>query len=139
MPIKVRSRERFFTSPGPGSIVSGVSFYTRARGVEKMRVKHLLTKSDLIDATERSFSADNGQSWSDPERVPTAWDTTEGKVRRFLFSGFVDPENDRLLTIVLEGVLPTDNPSEGSCAYFLRRHPHRQKRHHDRRSVLPDD
>ncbi|MCC6424134.1 MAG: exo-alpha-sialidase [Phycisphaerales bacterium] len=34
--------------------------------------------------------------------------------------GFVDPERDRLLSIVLEGLLPNDNPDDGMKNYFLR-------------------
>jgi hypothetical protein len=118
--MKVLDKEVFFQSPGLGTVLYGTSYYTRARGADKVRMKMIETRSDLVDAAERSFSADNGRTWSPPERVSTSWDTPDGKIRRFLFPGFVDPERDLLLTMVLEGKLATDDPSEGMFTYYLR-------------------
>lgn len=117
--MKVVSKEVFIKSPGPGTLVWGDSFYTRAKSGEKMRARSFMTRSDTLDSRDVSFSSDNGRTWSDRQATPVATKTPSGTYRKYPAQSFVDPEKDRLVTIVLEGLLPNDAPLEGMKAYHL--------------------
>ncbi|HUT74320.1 MAG TPA: sialidase family protein [Armatimonadota bacterium] len=117
--MRLKSKQVFIPSPGPGALVYGNSFYTRRDGVEKMAVRMVETRSDLMDAVEIAFSRDNGRTWSAWEARDCVAQTPQGLHRRVPAPGFVDPETDRLITIVLEGTLPTDDPLEGMTTYYL--------------------
>ncbi len=117
--VEVKSKEVFLESPGRGTLVWGNSFYTRRDGVEKMRTRMLETRSDTIDSYEYSYSPDNGRTWDEWRSESVATETPDGMHRRIPAPGFVDPQTDRLITIVLEGVLPSDDPLEGRSNYYL--------------------
>jgi hypothetical protein len=116
----LKKRQLFFPATRQGVLVYGNSFYTQAQGLEKVCFRSTETRSDLIDTVERSFSSDNGQTWSTFEPLPCIQKTFQGTLRQFRFPSFVDPVNGRLLTMVLEGVLPGDEPLEGMKQYYLR-------------------
>lgn len=100
--------------PGrPGVRMIGGAFYTRPSGVELCRLVSEQTKSDKADVTWRSFSTDNGLTWSEPTRIDTFTRVAGGMQRRYLHPGFVDPTTGTLITLINQAVLPTDNPLEG--------------------------
>lgn len=117
--MKLSSREIFLKAPREGMLVSGYSYYTRQHGLEKMRLRSIGTRDDTEDFQERSFSLDNGRTWSEWESIQFIFMEAGGTRRRYGGPGFVDPVNGRLLSMVLEGVLPTDQPLEGMKQWFL--------------------
>ena len=84
-----------------------------------MRMTGKTTRSDTTDAMERSFSEDNGETWSEPEVIEFISRGPEGVHRSYVQPGFVDPVRDRLLSMVLVGRLPTDDPLEGMKHWHL--------------------
>jgi hypothetical protein len=104
--LNLKSREILFPSSGPGIIVWANSFYTRATGPAKMLQWRTQTRSDITDGMKRSFSDDNGCTWSSPETVPLIVRTPAGVFERFTSLGFVDPSVDRLVTMINETFLP---------------------------------
>ncbi len=110
--MKLKNREILFPSSGPGEIVWANSFYTRATGPAKMLVWRTQTRSDITDVMKRSFSDDNGRSWSSPETVPLIVRTPAGVFERFTSLGFVDPSVDRLVTMINECRLPDGKQPE---------------------------
>jgi hypothetical protein len=121
--MRLASKELLFRSPGLGTVVSAMSFYTRRDGLEKLRRRATEIKNDLTDTVEQSWSSDNGKTWSPPEAFPIQRATPNGTYRAFLLPGWVDPVNGRLLTTMIEGVLPNDDALEdGMKHYYLRYH-----------------
>jgi hypothetical protein len=118
--MNLKSRTIFFKAPRSGVLIYGNSFYTRSEGSEKVRFRTTETKSDLLDTIERGFSADNGRTWSAFEEINCIHQRPQGTLRKFPFPGFIDPETGQMLIMVLEGVLPTDDPLEGMKQFFLR-------------------
>lgn len=116
--MQLKERSVFLASPGGGTLVYGNSFYTRAAGLEKMRTRHVETRSDLIDSEEIGFSQDNGRSWSAWEKREVVFKQAGGTRRIWRMPGVADGE--RLVTIVLEGVLPGDDAMDGLKHYYLR-------------------
>jgi len=104
--MKINRRELFFASPGRGTIIWGNAFYTRAKGLAKMCHWRIQTRSDVTDVMQRSFSEDNGRTWSPLESIPLIVRTPEGTIERFPGLGFADPVEDRLLTLISECRLP---------------------------------
>ena len=84
----------------------GNSFYTRADGMEKMRTRSLMTRSDTADKLERSYSDDNGRTWSEWEEIEFIFPTPEGTRRVMRQPGFVDPES---LMLVRDSVSRDDD------------------------------
>lgn len=111
--MEVVSRSSFFPEVGPGIKVAGNSFYTRASGVDKMRTRNTVTQSDKADTSERSFSQDNGRTWSDPEPVEFIFQVEGGTLRTGTRPGLVDPVRDCVVELVTNALLPTDSPKEG--------------------------
>lgn len=118
--MKLINKQVYLQSPGLGTLIFGNSFYVRASGVEKMRTRALQTRSDQFDNREVAWSTDNGQSWTDWQDIPCIFKEPRGTRRLWIVPGFVDPVRDRLVNIVLEGLLPNDNPMDGMKHYFLR-------------------
>ena len=116
--MKLKSKEVFLESPGEGILVYGNTFYVRRDGVEKVCYRSTITRSDTLDTFQRCFSGDNGLTWSEPEPIEFTFKTSEGTRRTYAQPGFIDPANDRLLTMVLEGVLPSDDPMEGMTNWY---------------------
>lgn len=111
-PIRLRSREVYFTSPGKGVRAEGQAFYVRRDGVEMMRYHTLQSQSDKMAAMERSFSDDNGKTWSKPEPLELTRKVADGVERNGYKAGWVDPVNGNLLVMGGKAVTPTDTPRE---------------------------
>lgn len=118
--MKLASKRLYFQSPHQGALIYGNSFYTRASGVEKRRTRAIETRSDLFDTDEFAYSNDNGKTWGDWQSVPSIFKEPRGTRRLWTTPGFIDPTRDRLVTFVLEGLLPADDPMDGMKHYFLR-------------------
>lgn len=114
------TREVFIETPAKGTSVLAYSFYTKPQGLEKMRLWGLRTRSDAFDMFYRSFSADNGATWSAPEKIEAVFKETEGVRRVYPAPGFVDPVNGRLVSLALEGLFPTEQSAEGIKNWYLR-------------------
>jgi len=106
-------------SPAAGVRVNGAAFYTRADGADMILRYGQQTQSDKSDVAYRRFSSDNGRTWSDPVVEPTNRKVARGTQRRGRYPGFVDPDRDILLTMIIQGLLPTDNPLEGMKQWTL--------------------
>lgn len=119
-PLRVRSKEVFVKAPRPGVTARANSYYTRGEGLDKVCSMSTSTRSDTADTCERRFSTDNGRTWSDREPICFITKTEEGVHRQYPKPGWVDPETGGLLVMVLEGVLPSDNPLEGTKRWTLR-------------------
>jgi hypothetical protein len=103
----VVSKSVFVASPGPGTAVWANTFYTRGTGQDKMAVAASEHQSDVYVDWKQCFSTNNGRSW-------TAWETMPGVSATMLPQpGWVDPQNGRMLTIMLD----QNNPNS---AYSLR-------------------
>jgi len=115
---KVKSTEVFIKSPR--AACNATAYYTRGQGVEKVCYMSTQSRSDTADTRQRRFSKDNGQTWSDWETVRHMTPTKQGTHRLYPLPGWVDPKTGRLLTMVIEGTLPTDKPLEGLKHWALR-------------------
>jgi len=104
---------------GPGVRLTGYAYYTRAEGVEMILHYSEQTRSDKADIAYQRRSDDNGRTWSDAVPLATHTQTPQGTVRRGRYPGFVDPQRDILLVMILQGTLPTDNPLEGMKHWTL--------------------
>jgi hypothetical protein len=118
--VKLESRSVFYKTPGPGIWVTGTSFYTRAKGLEKMRKISTVTRSDAADTASKSYSVDNGRTWSETEAIDFITRDKNGVRRSYPLPGFIDPVRDRYLAMILEGTLPTDDPMEGMKNWYLK-------------------
>ncbi len=103
----------------PGVRVSAKAFYTRSEGLELCRLVTEQTRSDTSDVIYRSFSADNGKTWSPPDRMETGRPIPGGTERRYLHPGWVDPGTGLLITIIMNAALPGDKPLEGMKQWRL--------------------
>lgn len=107
--------------PGrPGVRVGATAFYTRAEGLELSRRVGEQTRSDTTDVSYRSFSSDNGRTWSPPERIETGRPIKGGVQRRYQQPGWVDPGSGLLINIIMQADLPGDRPIEGMKHWTLR-------------------
>lgn len=110
----------YLPSPRKGALVYGNSFYIRVSGGEMKRTRAVSTRSDLFDSEEVGYSSDNGISWSEWQEVPSIFKEPGGTRRQWTTPAFVDPVLDKVVTIVLEGLLPGDDALDGLTNYFLR-------------------
>jgi len=107
-------REVFLRSPGKGTAVMAMAYYTRKSGGEMISIEERWSRSDTIDVAFLRRSSDYGKTWSAPVERKTGERVANGMLRRHLRGGWVDPRNGRLVDVWVEGILPTDDPLEGS-------------------------
>lgn len=117
--MKLKSREIFEPAPKPGTLIWASAHYTRGHGVAMMRWRSIESKSDLFDTMDHGFSEDNGRTWSPWMPVDFLSKTKLGTFRRWVTIRAPDPYTGRLLLVLLEGTLPTDDPLEGMKQYHL--------------------
>jgi hypothetical protein len=103
----------FVPTTGAGVRINGYAYYTRVDGVDRVCRYSEQTQSDKADIAYARRSTDNGRSWSDAVPQATHTQRPQGTVRQGRYPGFVDAQRDILLVMILQGVLPTDNPLEG--------------------------
>ncbi|MCX5661764.1 MAG: sialidase family protein [Planctomycetota bacterium] len=114
--LRLISREVVFTTPREGVRVESQAFYTRPpdheKRLEMMRYRVEQSKSDKMDAGERSFSPDNGKTWGEPERVTLLRKTAEGFERTGLRAWWLDPVNGLLVNLSGRSITRADEPRE---------------------------
>lgn len=118
--IRVVSKGIFVKAPRDQVSVSASAYYSRSSGIDLMCVKSTSSRSDTADTSSRRFSSDNGRTWTDWEPISFITKTPTGVKRQYAQPGWAVPGMERLLTMVLEGTLPTDNPLEGMKNWTLR-------------------
>ncbi|MEO2048250.1 MAG: sialidase family protein [Pirellulales bacterium] len=109
----------FVPTTGPGVRINGYAYYTRSAGVEMISRYSEQTQSDKADVAYQRHSNDNGHSWSNAVSQITHVHQPQGTIRTGRYPGFVDSEHDLLLVMILQGILPTDNPLEGMKHWTL--------------------
>lgn len=108
--MKLIDKTLFFPTPGEGTLVRCYSLYTGLTGLRKMRVDTALTADENLLFLQRSFSDDNGRTWTNLVAVPVKEPAPNGTRRWHLLPPFVDPTNGKMITAYIEGVLPVDDP-----------------------------
>ena len=116
--MRLKSRRLVYAAPNDATTAYQYSFYTRAAGLERMRMRCLEVRDDTFQHYTRSFSPDNGRTWSKPEPIRDHWQTPQGMHREYAGPGFVHPQRDRLVTLVLAGELPGDTPLDGMQHWY---------------------
>src|SRR5437762_10361997 len=101
--MKLSSNAISYRAPKPGVAAYDFRHYTRRAGLDMIRFRFLDISDDIPDDLERSFSSDNGRTWSVSLPYYTSQKTPEGIRRRMEDATFVDPVNGRLLNTYLEG------------------------------------
>ena len=109
----------FAPTTGSGVRINGYAYYARAKGRERISHISQQTQSDKADIAWQRRSSDNGRTWSEAVSLATHSQSPLGTIRRGRYPGFVDPERDILLVMILQGILPTDNPLEGMKHWTL--------------------
>jgi hypothetical protein len=118
---RLASKTRFLVASKPKAAVWADCFYTRSSGLELMCLASDEFRSDTGENLRRRVSPDNGRTWSAWERIERyAVKTPEGVHRQYPGLGWIDPGSGRLVTLVLDGVLPHDDPLEGMTRWGLR-------------------
>lgn len=118
--ITLKSKEVFVESPRPGVNISGFAAYTAPVGVNMVSWYGEETRSDVCDIAYRRFSTDSGKTWSAPESVATGRKVDGGMERRYLNPGFADPETGIFITMLIQAVMPNDDPNEGESTWTVR-------------------
>ena len=120
-PPKLKSRTLFVASTEPGVVVWAQTFYTRGTGLEKACVMSRERRSDTFEdlhAGSRPTTARPGRpgnrSSDSKSRRP------RGMHRQYPQPGWIDPASGRMLVMMNDGVLPTDDPTEGMTHWSLR-------------------
>ncbi|MBN2296306.1 MAG: exo-alpha-sialidase [Pirellulales bacterium] len=119
--LKVVSKTLFVKSPPGGTAFVNTS-YTRGKGLEKMCVRFISRRCDTFDDFSRRFSTDNGKTWSPWESTKGGLKekTPQGTHRQYVLPSWIDPGTGRMIVLVLDGVLPTDDPLEGMMHWKMR-------------------
>ncbi|HPJ21083.1 MAG TPA: sialidase family protein [Clostridia bacterium] len=76
-----------------------------------MKFYSYIKRSDTTEISYVQFSKDGGITWDNPRTIVTGTKTEEG-TERYYFRNSIVHEN-RLLSMKIKGVLPTDDPLEG--------------------------
>jgi hypothetical protein len=118
---RLKSKTLLVASPEPGTVVWAQTYYTQAKGLEKVCVMSRQRRSDVFEDLQRRFSPDNGKTWSAWEPIKRFKEKTpQGMHRQYPHPGWIDPANGRMLVMLNDGVLPTDDPLEGMTHWSLR-------------------
>ena len=118
-PPKLKSKTLFLASPQPHTAIWVNTFYTQGKGLEKMCVMTCERNGDVLDdwlqvlARQREELVGVG---GDKSKVKTP----QGVHRQYPLPGWIDPVNGRMLVMVLDGVLPRDDPMEGMARWSVR-------------------
>ncbi|MBN1393720.1 MAG: exo-alpha-sialidase [Pirellulales bacterium] len=117
----MKSKTLAIEASGAGAVVWAGPFCTQAQGTTLMCHSFTSYSSDIHDDWRRRFSTNNGATWSDWEAIDGMFEeTSEGTLRRKYRGGFVDPATGRFVIMMLEGLLPNDNPLDGMKHWQLR-------------------
>lgn len=117
--MRVISKVLTYPTPPHATIAYEYAYYTRASGMDKIRLRFLDVSDDIFDQGSLSFSNDNGKTWCDSRPHLVSRKTPEGTLRGFEGLGWVDPVNGRLVTLYLVGLFRKDSSQEGMTQYYL--------------------
>jgi BNR repeat-containing family member/BNR repeat-like domain len=117
--LRLAGSEVFMKSPRPGVRINAHSYYSRKTGLDLVSLHTEQTKSDSCDSGLMRFSKDNGRSWSQPRKVAMRGKSRQGTMRRFVWPGWVDPQEGVLLTFSMQATTPNDGPLERVISWAL--------------------
>lgn len=118
--MQLRDKTLVYKASQPGNVAYEYTFYTRPTGLDKMRIQMQEIKDDILDGGLRSFSTDNGKTWSKPQPACAIDELPHGTLRRIELAGFVDTHNGLLVNLILEGLLQKDEALDGMSSYYLK-------------------
>jgi hypothetical protein len=118
--LALKSKEMIIESPRPGVNIAGFATYTQCNGPEMVSWHGEESRSDVCDIMFRRFSSDNGKTWGPAESVATGRKVDGGMERRYLNPGFADPETGIFITMLIQAVMPNDDPNEGQSTWTVR-------------------
>lgn len=118
--MRVKEKTLLFPNPAGATSAYQYSYYGKAAGPDKVRIRYLDVADDIFEGGTIAFSADNGQTWKDERPHGAARRTDAGMLRTFEGLGFVDPVNGLLLNLYLEGLFTGLNSHEGFLQYYLK-------------------
>lgn len=113
------SSKPFVKSPAGGIGVFGAAYYVNAAGGEMVNTLTHMTKSDTTDVSFSRRSQDHGQTWDQPQTIPTTFDDPKGSGKKYPRGIFVDPNTKQSIALWNVAVLPTDDPLEGMRQWTL--------------------
>jgi len=116
--MQLTKRLMVFPQPTPDAMPYEYVGYTRASGVEMMRIRFLDISDDIFDHYTISYSPDNGRTWPESHTWETTRETNDGRLRRLLHPAFVDPHRGRLIMLSDEALFRQDNSLEGMTQYY---------------------
>lgn len=119
MTADIISSKALIKSPGPGTGVTGATYYTQATGNEMLCCYHLTTRDDTSDVAYTMRSQDNGRTWDAPQIEHTHFKDPQGSGRYYSRGMFVDPHTNKTIQLWNQAVLPTDDPLEGMRQWYL--------------------
>jgi len=111
------TRETLIPSPGAGAGVGGALYYTRPSGSDMLCMYSIETRSDLCDGSYTMLSSDNGRTWSEPVFHEAEIPRGDGILRRSPAVAVVDPNRDRFVWFLNEGLFDGDDPLQGMLRY----------------------
>ena len=117
--MKLISKTLVFSNPPGVTTAYEYEYYSRPKGVEKVRLRFMDVSNDIFDHGSLSFSRDNGRTWADERPHMLGKRSAEGTLRRFDGVGWVDPVEGKMVTLYLEGLFKKDDLLEGVHAYYL--------------------
>jgi len=117
--MRLAGRTLLYPTPPGATTAYEYSYYGKAAGLNKVRVRYLDVADDIFDNGTISFSDDNGETWGEERPHGNAVKTARGTLRRFDGLGFIDPVNGLLLNLYLEGLFTGLNSLEGMSQYYL--------------------
>ncbi|MBL4575871.1 MAG: exo-alpha-sialidase, partial [Opitutaceae bacterium] len=114
------SRTVFAPSPRDGTMIMSSSYYTRKEGTALLRVDQEIYRSDSVDSVQLFVSEDNGETWTQTDKIQTTVPEGTGTRQLAFRSGVNDPNTDRFIHIYNSAYWPNDHPLDG----LRRRQPH---------------
>ena len=81
--------EVFMKSPGKGTAIMGIAYYTKPAGIELVSLEQRWSRSDTIDTVFRRTSKDNGRTWSGPVESKTGEKRPNGSWRKHPRAGLL--------------------------------------------------
>lgn len=87
-------------------------YYLSQSKPQMVRIRLLEIDSDIYDHCRVSYSADNGENWSDDQPYQVSWPMPVGVIRKDFGHPVVDPQSDRLVVLSTTSLLPSDQMLE---------------------------
>jgi len=117
--MKLISKTLVFKNPPKVTTAYEYEYYSRPKGVDKVRLRFMDISDDIFDDGSLTFSTDNGRTWKDQRAHNLGKKTADATLRRFDGVGWVDPVEGKMITLYLEGLFRKDNLLEGVRSYYV--------------------